>query len=142
MRAVVISIHPTQTFCHVESDQGRIFCHQNDCNFVLGDLERHDILDIGDIEPTPKGPRGHAVSFIERPPAPPRVFGRVTGINARGFAFLMTDDGQSLFCPMRDFADWHDGVSATFDALEMGDRLSCEVVPSQPKPRGMQMQAA
>jgi cold shock CspA family protein len=134
MRARFVTINKGRGYAHAENADGRYFVHAHDCDFVLDDCRVRDLVEIGDVELTPKGPRARNVRWVDRGSAPDAVDDLVEGVvinvqTARGFAFLRPDgaddEEDDVFCHVRNFVDFDGDSSPTFRALSRTDRLRC-----------------
>jgi cold shock CspA family protein len=142
MTGIIYSLN--RLYAHAETDTGRVFIHAADCDFVFGDLQRGDIVEIGRVFDTPKGLRGANVSWVERPATGDVIEGTVTAVHVpRGMAFMKPDvGGPCVFLHVRDFRDYVEGQSAQFTRLAPGDRVRCHRVPALPNPRAQHIEIA
>jgi len=117
----------------------RIFCHQEQMDFVIADLQVGDWLEIAGTESTMRGPRATRVTFHSRPEAERQIEGMVRRISAT-FCFVTTDDGRSVFISRKQFADFANGESQTFAKLVLGDRVRIgRVLEAIPNPMGYEV---
>ena len=134
------------SYAFAETEIGRVFVQADECNFMMADLETGDQVDIEQVIDTPKGLRAKgAVRWLSRPrDNADETDGTVVNINpARGFCFARPDDGQrNVFINVRDFTDYREGGSATFQRLAPGSRITFSRVEGHPGPKGLHVRAA
>jgi cold shock CspA family protein len=127
MDAVVISVKPTAGGGYLLALIGRdkVLCHQDHCDFNVGEAQRGDVVRIGQIEDSPRGLKGRDISFGTRSGTFYEFQGTVMKVDFdRKFAFVTDNaDAQDVFVHITDFADYN-GDSATFDMLANGQRVS------------------
>lgn len=135
IRATVVTIHAHRMFFFVarEGEARRdsaehIFIDQRDCDFDLTILRRHDFVEVGYVDRTPRGLRGFDATFVGHP-ASESFAGQVTAIHPR-FAFVEAHhDGARVMCCPPDFLR-----PSTFDeGLRIGAWLGGERIAT---PRG------
>jgi len=106
----------------------KVLCHADDCDFSVVDTIKGDVIEIGQLDPSPRGLRGLQVSWVSHLQTEP-VFpfeGTVTSIQyEKKFAHAAVDGDDArrdVFCHVTDFLDYA-GLSASFDAADRGSRV-------------------
>lgn len=144
MQAFVKTIN--DSYCFAETEVGRVFVHADECDFIMGEVEVGDEIDIETVSDTPRGLRATgAVRWRSRPrDNADELDGTIVSIKPdRGFCFARPDDGQrNVFLNTRDFTDYRLGGSETFGRLTPGDRVTFSRVAGHPGPKGVHVRAA
>lgn len=127
MEAVVIAVKSTDGGGYLLALVGRdkVLCHQEHCDFKVGEAKKGDVVRVGNLEHSPRGLQGRNVSFGARSGTFYEFQGTVVKVNFDGKHAFVTDDadGEDVFVHITDFADYN-GESATFDMLANGQRVS------------------
>jgi cold shock CspA family protein len=121
-------------FCHALDNNGdRIFIHQSEADFHVGEANVGDLVEIGEIEEGPKGLRGRQVRWLERP-APETLTGTVAHIDhTKKYGFLRPEGAtgigtnrshDDLMFHQSDCGDYDGQHSPTFDSLVRGDAVT------------------
>jgi cold shock CspA family protein len=144
MQAFVKTLN--SSYAHAETAIGRVFVQADDCDFLIGDLEVGDEIDIERVIDTARGLRADgAVRWLSRPrDNADEIDGTVVTVKPqRGFCFARPDDGgKNVFLNIRDFTDYREGGSATYRRLAPGDRVTFSRVAGHPGPQGFHVRAA
>lgn len=102
-------------YVHLASRDGIIFLHQSECDHDVTTLAVGDVIDVGAVDQTPKGPHARGARFLERPA--PYVATVVAVREQRGFFLARLDAGEHVLVPRVDYkGDLH--------ALQPGERVS------------------
>lgn len=142
MEAVVLAIRDTKTggFLLAQAGDEKIMVHQEAADFVIAEAAKGDLIEIHALEDLGRGPRARSATWKSRDARPDeaRFIGEVTKVDFnRMFAFARPDgDTGDVFMHCTDFADYRDSRSDTFDALQVGDRVTGYCQATDRRPRG------
>jgi cold shock CspA family protein len=137
MKAVVDTVKPPYAFAKTEGTHERVFIHDGDgLDFLVSDLQKHDVIEIEQIEQGPRGPRARTAWFVERPTRGRSAEGIVVHVDfVKKFALVRPADkfdgtfgrsGLDIMCHVTGAFDY-DGDSNTFNRLARGTKVTGHV---------------